>query len=228
MIISHKHRFIFIKTAKTAGSSLEIALSKYLGPRDVLTPLLVDDEAIRSDLGYVKPQNYFVPYRRYTKMDWARLGLMFKRREYPSHAPAHFVRQYIGEDVWGSYFKFAFERNPWDKVISAAWWRGNGSTDKKALSRYIESGAENGLAGFDLYSINGCIAVDRVFRFEDMQASLAELAERTGLPEVPTMPFAKRDHRKDRTHYRDVLSPKAAEVVRRAYAREIAHFGYEF
>src|SRR5437762_6689028 len=38
MIISHKHKFIFIKTVKTAGTSLEVFLSQHCGPDDVLTP----------------------------------------------------------------------------------------------------------------------------------------------------------------------------------------------
>lgn len=37
MIISHKHKFIFVKTFKTAGSSVEKYLYDYLGPNDILT-----------------------------------------------------------------------------------------------------------------------------------------------------------------------------------------------
>ena len=36
MIISHKHKFIFVKTFKTAGSSVEKYLYDYLGPSDIL------------------------------------------------------------------------------------------------------------------------------------------------------------------------------------------------
>lgn len=37
MIISHQHKFIFIKTRKTAGSSIEKYLINYLGPTDICT-----------------------------------------------------------------------------------------------------------------------------------------------------------------------------------------------
>ena len=36
MIVSHKHKFIFVKTFKTAGSSIENYLQKYLGSNDIL------------------------------------------------------------------------------------------------------------------------------------------------------------------------------------------------
>ena len=39
MIVSHKHKFIFIKTKKTASSSTECALSAVCGPDDILTDL---------------------------------------------------------------------------------------------------------------------------------------------------------------------------------------------
>ena len=37
MIISHRHRFIFVRTEKTAGSSVEQALAELCGPEDVIT-----------------------------------------------------------------------------------------------------------------------------------------------------------------------------------------------
>jgi hypothetical protein len=40
MVISHRHRFIFVKTARTAGTSIEIFLSTHCGAGDVLTPFL--------------------------------------------------------------------------------------------------------------------------------------------------------------------------------------------
>ena len=39
MIISHARSFIFIKTRKTAGTSVEVYLSQHCGPEDVITPI---------------------------------------------------------------------------------------------------------------------------------------------------------------------------------------------
>lgn len=39
MIVSHDLRMIFLKTKKTAGTSLELSLSSLCGPLDVITPV---------------------------------------------------------------------------------------------------------------------------------------------------------------------------------------------
>jgi len=39
MILSHRYKFIFIKTRKTAGTSIEIYLSQFTKAFDVVTPI---------------------------------------------------------------------------------------------------------------------------------------------------------------------------------------------
>jgi len=56
MILCHAHRFIFIKTTKTAGSSPEMTLTKYCGPDDIVTPMSPADERKRASLGYSGPR----------------------------------------------------------------------------------------------------------------------------------------------------------------------------
>ena len=56
MIISHEHKFIFLKPFKVAGSSFEFALSSILGPSDLLTYLGPGEEKQRWKAFKIKEQ----------------------------------------------------------------------------------------------------------------------------------------------------------------------------
>ena len=55
MIISHKHKLIFVKTKKTAGTSFEIALSNFTNQASIITPISKDDEKLRQKMGLLGP-----------------------------------------------------------------------------------------------------------------------------------------------------------------------------
>ena len=227
MIISHEYRFIFVKTEKTAGTSIELALSHICGERDVITPVVAEDEETRTRAGARGPQNYLIPLRSYTLRDWGRLAIRRRRAQYFNHASADFIRRHVGERCWRSYYKFCFERNPWDKVVSWYYWR-NRSEPRPSLSEFIHSGAADSIRGFDLYSIDGKVAVDRVCRFEDLEQELEEVARIVGLPSLAPLPRAKGGHRGDQRSYRDVLSPSDRERIARVCSREIEMLGYQW
>ena len=47
MIVSHAKKFIFVKTRKTSGTSMEVSLSQVCGPDDIITPISFEDELVR-------------------------------------------------------------------------------------------------------------------------------------------------------------------------------------
>lgn len=260
MIISHQYRFIFIKTEKTAGTSIELALARICGPEDVITPLVhQSDRALRDSLGpeYRQEQNYFIPWRYWTPLDFARAIRKGRRPEFYNHIGASEIRRFVAPEVWQNYYKFCVERNPWDKVVSKyTWWRElerqyheNPDLFRKTvghtadqviwmikhhpigdqtLSQFIQSGRANFVNGFNLYTIDGEIVVDQVLEFSRLSQELPELMLRLGVQDFPPLPRAKSGLRKEGQHYRELLGDADRQKIARVFAREIAHFGYEF
>ena len=228
MIISHKHKFIFFRTRKTAGTSLEIALSEFCGKEDIIPPVSKKEEEIRRELGFLGPQNYRLPYSSYNSRDWARLiGAGFHKKFY-DHIPAVTAKRYLSKEIWDTYYKFTFERNPWDKAISYYFWRSK-QKDMTGFDEFITNGTAN-ISDFEIYSINGIPVVDDVFSYEDLDESLKELTEKLGLKKPIHMPEkkVKGNIRKNRRPYQELISETPRKLIEVAAAREIKLLGYQF
>jgi hypothetical protein len=260
MIISHRHRFIFIKTEKTAGTSIELALARICGPDDVISAVVHPaDRALQKSLGpgYRGQQNDVIPLRYLTSLDMLQ-GIRRRRRSrFINHMGAADIRRFVPQEVWRNYYKFCVERNPWDKVVSSYFWwkelefqfrrdasafrrelgaaaRGvewmivNHPIGDMSLSQFVQSGRANLVQGYDLYTISGDIAVDRILRFERLEEDLAEVAQSLGIADLPPLPRAKANARRVGLHYRDQFDDADRMKIARVFAREIALLGYEF
>lgn len=230
MIVNHGHRFIFLKTKKTAGTSIEVALSRYCGPGDIVTRVGPRDEKLRAELGYQGAVNHLLPRDRWSVADWFRHSVRGKEIAlYYNHMPAREVRAQVGEEVWASHFKFCFERNPWDRAISAYYWENRNAKRLPDFDEFLRALQRDGkLSNFDTYAIDGRIAVDQVMLYERLGAELEGLVQRLDLPAPLDLPRSKGQHRKDRRPYQEVYSDWGRDFVAGACAREIEAFGYRF
>lgn len=229
MIISHKYKFIFLKTNKTASTSIEIALSKFCGEEDIITPISPPDEETRRKLGYRGAQNYLVPLRRYDFIELARYIARKKTIHFYGHMQARLIKKYIGNRVWESYYKFCFERNPWDRFISIYYWRCQ-SEPRPTISEFLESDEMAMLKkrGFEVYTIEGKPVVDRVCYFENLSEELEKIRIKLGIPESLELPNAKSGSRKDRRNYRDILTEEQKIKIEQFFSDEIRLFGYTY
>jgi hypothetical protein len=226
MILSHRHRFIFLKTRKTGGTSVEIALSGVCGRDDIITPII--EEGVRLEQAGRGAQNYLAPVASYGSRDWLQLVFRLKRKmRFHGHIPAGEVRSLLGGKVWDSYYKFTIERNPWDKVISLYHYRYRNKPGP-SLSAFILSGEAGDASDFHRYTIDGTVAVDRVIRFENLGEEVSQIARELKLSGGLTLPEAKSGFRKDRRHYREVLGEAEAARITEDFTAEIAAFGYKY
>jgi hypothetical protein len=221
VILSHKHKFIFLKTKKAAGTSVEIALSAVCGPDDVITPISPEDEALRRSLGYRGVQNYELPLL-------PAIGHFFRCGRwlrYNNHMRAFEVQRLAGERIWQEYFTFCFERNPWARALSQFQWL-NRDRDDADFGAYIRSGKLDRLQAHTaaLYRQGDDILVDRVCRYENFEMELRGISEALGLSEPLKAPHVKSDIHTDAPAFR--WRRQDADYIAELFRWEIERFGY--
>lgn len=228
MIISHKYKFIFIKTVKTAGTSIEVFLSDICGDEDIITPIYphIDPHRARNYSGLWNPlpeiiDTYGNSIKR-TSRDF------IKREKYWNHIPATLAQSRTPKDIWNSYFKFCVERNPWDKTLSHYHMINDRSGGNKTLDDYFDEG--NFCVNFKNYTDkNKKNLMDKVVKYESLSSDLNLIFHKLGIPFDGSLNIqAKSSHRKDRSPYKDIFSKKQKETIDKLFKDEIEMHNYKF
>jgi len=229
MILSHKYKFIFIKTAKTAGTSIEVFLSKHCGPTDILTPIEppVEGHQPRNYQGFISPIPEILD--RPGKFFSALQHSIASREKFYRHMPAFEVRRRVPVEVWNSYFKFCVERNPWDKVLSHYHMHAAREGGSLSLDEYLARGRFP-INYFRYTNRSGRkIIVDRILRYENLITELGDVFSQLKIPFEGTLGVqAKSEYRNDRRPYQQVFNDDQRRIVAEAFAKEIELHGYRF
>ena len=234
MIVSHRHKFIFLKTRKTAGTSIELALRKFCGPDDIIAPIGKTEERRQQALNYNgrSSQNWRVHSwwqspRPLLNRYWFRVNP--GDYGFYNHIPAKHARALLNDDkVWQSYFKFAFERNPWDRQVSAYHFRYRDTKNPPLFSAYMRRPRRAWINNYEIYSIDGEPCVDFIGRFESLEQDLRHALSQVGIKFETELPRAKTAFRPHAKPYREYYDEDTRAIVGDWYRREIELLGYEF
>ncbi|MEM6620329.1 MAG: hypothetical protein AAF631_13660 [Pseudomonadota bacterium] len=174
-LVSHDHRFIFLKTQKTAGTALEMALEPFCAPP-----------------GH-KPKHWTQARVSAHGIIGARgLNVVDDDTAWFGHQPAADIRAALGDNTFDRYTKLTVLRNPFDKVISWFHWKRDKSGKalkhetrdetiaafRRSLRQVHRGGALTRFAAldWDVCAIDGDLVLDRVLRTETLPYDLWSFA----------------------------------------------------
>lgn len=237
MLISHRKKFIFTKTKKTAGTSVESVFEPFCMPEGTWAQMHYAPEQVSPDgvIGYRGPGG--------------------RSSEWWNHMSAELIRTKVGEAIWDDYFKFTVIRNPFDKLVSGFHMieanrleAGFGQGLKRSVKRLtghalpidlivgetpVERFRSWILAGGMIedrcnYMINDEVCVDYFIRFEALEDGLREVFMRIDEdPSFSSLPNFKSNFRKSKIPTSDYYDDETEAIVRQRFAWELDFFNYE-
>jgi Sulfotransferase family len=235
MLMSHRKHFIYTKTIKTAGTSVECYFEPYCLPEGPWEFRHSRNEHVSTEgiIGYRGPKTEGKTWR--------------------NHMPASEIRDRIGDSIWNGYFKFCVIRNPFDKLVSAFYFFENQRKNRPTALQSNRPGRQNkNLEAFrnvegnnpverfrswirnggsiidrNKYVIDGKICMDYFIRFEDLQGGIKHVCSILDIPfESEKIPKLKSGIRQNEIPLHEYYDPATVEIVSRLYKFEVETFGY--
>jgi len=215
MIISHKYKFIYLKSIKTAGTSIEVFLSAYCGTDDIITSI-AEDSGLRGKDGFKwhNPRNN-QGFRNHMSL----------------YDLEHRLKQKSKRDikyklVFDDYYKFTSIRNPWDIMVSMYHFdngQKEGSFEEWLLASRHQN---NNLTRY--YKMSGEIVVDDFIRFETLYDDLIRISKTLNIEYDEKYVLHLKNSAHDSGNYRDFYTDETKAIVAKRFAKEINDFNYNF
>lgn len=226
MIVSFSKNFLFLKSPKTASTSIEEALSWSCDP-------LVDIVTIDKASG--------------------RPGFNTRKNQLFNHITPQmlFDKKVLTLSQFESMNKIATVRNPWEVQVSR-WWMHvdkvetdpaksyKGLSIEEIESRYQQDfrqwlidyfPTDRGyLVNEDVYYFypSGKYMLQYVIRYENLWQDFQKVSKILKLNKVDKLPRFHSQHRKMPDHYREYYTSETRDLIAYHYQRHIEQFGYKF
>ncbi|HKV55770.1 MAG TPA: sulfotransferase family 2 domain-containing protein [Candidatus Binataceae bacterium] len=211
MLLSYAPPFIFIHIDKSAGSSIQLALQHYSQPRR--------DRRLRRRMTLLGRIN--------------RVANLYRSLEFPEHVTAQTVKQCLPPELYSTAFKFAFVRNPWDRLVSRyAFLLDNvGHPEHRMVKRMrrFEDYVEWEIRQRRMFQCdyvtgpNNQLIVDFIGYYERLHRDFEHVCACLGIEaELP------HDNASNHTEYRNYYTPASRELVAEHFRHDIELFGYDF
>lgn len=231
MLVSHRKKFIYTKTFKTASTSVEVYFEPYCVPDGSWHFSHYRDEMV-GEAG-------IVGYR----------GANPAGANWVNHMPAEKIRQQLGASYWAEYYKFCTIRNPFDKLVSAFHFmeqlKQERNPDMKPLppaeahaeekatlrERFHAWVLEEGLIALDrdIYMIDNKLCMDYFIRQEDLVNGIKHVCQVLEIPLEPErIPRLKADSRPSELSLGHYYDEETIAIVAQRYEFELQFFNYSF
>lgn len=214
-MISHEHKCIFIHIPKTAGTSI----SNFYFPT--------------KELNWKKP-NYNLLY-----------GWCPKRKIHLQHATSKQLLELelIKPEIWESYFKFTFVRDPYDRAYSDYYWIMEDRQVEGSFVEYINRTGEfnkilsdNSVMTFrgdhlvpqtNFFDFEGNYKMDFIGRFEQIDKAVFYINKKLGIDKAFNVHVQKGAYKKKR-HYSHFYNKENKLLVEQYFQKDIEKLGYKF
>ncbi|MCA9215875.1 MAG: sulfotransferase family 2 domain-containing protein [Planctomycetales bacterium] len=222
MLLSNRKNFLFVHIAKTGGSSIRSALSRSRWQEPYYIPQMICN--------------------RISHITGHKLGVKL-----PRHAPVVTAQHMLKGPHFDGLFKFAFVRNPWDRLVSAYchfqreqksllaehrirampdftdWILGDNIDYCGEAGEFIRSIRR--LQVDHLIDLDHNIVVNYIGRYERLSEDFRQLCERLDVPHVE-LPHKRNSKRS--AGYREQYDAQSRDRVAAFYRRDIETLGYRF
>lgn len=178
LIFLQEPAVVFLKPRKVAGTSFEIALSKFAAEDSVITPISREDEITRRNLGCRGAQNYAFAYSE-LESDSKRFRNALYDGKMPSkfynHIPAKLAKERLGGWAWHKSLKISIIRNPFDQLVSLYFWQNKNAAEKPHFQNWIAQNPSFLRMNYEQTHIDGECIVDFFIRYEAFEADIRAL-----------------------------------------------------